>query len=183
MATKQEEKAVEQPKAGSDGAPPGGVVAWKSLVQGRASATQLATTLVNELNVGKVDVSIPFGLDLSAIPTVPVCGSARLRAICAAFVMPYVFPIISLLCTNCANAFPVATVVRSFTTTLSGASEPVPIALASMAGPFSAITNRTRCRPPVRSFLSVIGEYSIRNWPERSVLADPIRSYRGRLPA
>src|SRR5262249_43523266 len=42
-------------------APPGGVAAWKRTLQLMASATQLATALLSELNVASVVVSVPFG--------------------------------------------------------------------------------------------------------------------------
>ena len=72
----------------------------------------------------------------------PVSGLARLAAMRTALIMPKRLPVMSLPSTNCAKANPVATVVSSFTTAgpTSGAS---PTALASMAGPFSARTNRT----------------------------------------
>ena len=48
--------------------------------------------------------------------------------------MPYVLPPIFRSSTNCANALPVATVVRSFTTIGLGTLDPMPMALANMLG-------------------------------------------------
>ena len=68
--------------------PPDGVVASNSFAQLLAVATQLATTLLSELKVANVDVSVPFGLLARICPTSPVLGSARLAAIYTALLMP-----------------------------------------------------------------------------------------------
>src|SRR5215831_2505671 len=73
-------------------APPGGVAAWKSTLQLMASATQLATALLRELNVASVVVSVPFGRELMTPPTAPVNGLAKLPAIGSALSMPTGFP-------------------------------------------------------------------------------------------
>jgi hypothetical protein len=70
------------------GGPPGGVAALNSFAQLLATATQLATALVSELKVAKVEVSVAFGTEASTTPTAPLFGSARLAAIWTALLMP-----------------------------------------------------------------------------------------------
>src|SRR5262252_9622644 len=83
-------------------APPGGVAAWKRTLQLMASATQLATALLSELNVASVVVSVPFGRELMTPPTAPVNGLAKLAAIGSALNMPTGLPAIFRSSTNCA---------------------------------------------------------------------------------
>ncbi len=110
-----------------------------------ADATHAATTLASELNVASVDVSVPFGKDASTIPVSPVTGLARFPAIGTPLIMPYTLLSLPILLpsTKRAKAFAVATVVRSLTTMLDGALEPMPIALASSTDPRTASTNST----------------------------------------
>jgi hypothetical protein len=77
---------------------------------------------------------------------------------------------------NWAKAFPVATVVRSLTTTRCGTvPSPALIALASIAGPRVASTNRSGSLPA-----RPCGTANFRrNFPFLSLLAEPSGTHRG----
>ena len=51
------------------GGPPGGVAAANRLAQWCALATQPATALLSVLKVASVEVSVPFGVNASTLPT------------------------------------------------------------------------------------------------------------------
>lgn len=159
-----------------DGASPGGALVRSSVLHCTESATQPATAFASELKVLSVDVSVPFGVVASTEPTAPVAGSARFAAMPTAFVIPYRLPTIRWPSMNWAKALPVATVVRSFTTTRWGTvSSPTPIELASMAGPRVAwMKSRGSLSARPRGTA-----YSTRNFPFLSLLAEPRGTHRG----
>jgi hypothetical protein len=96
-----------------------------------SSRAQPASMFASELKVARVGVCRPFGGALRTSPSRPVSGSARLRAIIAAFCGPGASPRIRQPEMNCwASAKPAATVVRSLTRTLDW-SRPVLSTVAS----------------------------------------------------
>ncbi len=130
--------------------PPAVVVAANSVAQAALLVTQASATLLSALNVGSVEVRVPFGAFASTAPTAPVCTSARLPAIGTALAMPIGLPPMALPATNWAKALAVATVVRSFTVTRAVAAPLGPSAAASNTWPRSASTNRTGVAVPGR---------------------------------
>ena len=156
--------------------PPGGVAASSRAAQLSSSVMQLASAFASALNVASVEVSVPFGVVASAEPTAPVAGSARFAAIRTAFRIPYVLPSIFRPSTNWANAFPVATVGRSFTTTSSGSAPAlVPIALASIASSRVASTNSNGSASTRPRGMA----YATSKLPSATVVLEPSRTQWG----
>src|SRR5262249_31207973 len=102
--------------------------------------------LARLLKVRRVDVCSPFGGVPSTVPTPPVVTSTRLRTFPAAFGRPGAGPAIRPPAMNWARANPVATVVRSLSTTSVGTDD-VPSVLANLPIPRSAVTYRTASAP------------------------------------